>query len=66
MKKLTILLFSLLFLFSCTPSKRIYKIKFDDGTIEYYSLPYKIKEGSKYIEYRGETIFGVESFEEIK
>ena len=66
MKKLTILLFSLLFLFSCTPTKRVYKVTFKNGDIEYYYLPYKVKEGSKSIEYEGETILGIESIEEIK
>ena len=66
MKKLVTLLFSLLFLFSCTPTKRAYKVTFKNGTTEYYYLPYKVKEGSKSIEYEGETILGIEEIEEMK
>lgn len=66
MKKLVIFLFSLIFLFSCTPINRVYKVKFTDGSVEYYHLDYKVKKDAKSIEYEGETILGIESIEEIK
>lgn len=66
MKKLITFLFGLLFLFSCTPTSRVYKVKFTDGSVEYYHLDYKVKKDAKSIEYEGETILGIEAIEEIK
>ena len=43
-----------------------YKVTFENGNYDYYELTYKLKNGSKVIEYDGETIIGVKDFELIK
>lgn len=51
----------------CTATKHYsYKVTFNDGSVEYYELPYKVKKGSKAIEYDGETILGVKETELLK
>jgi hypothetical protein len=50
----------------CAPKLYQYKILFDDGNYDYYDLTYKLKKGSRAIEYDGETIMGVKDFELIK
>jgi len=51
----------------CTATKHYsYKVTFNDGSVEYYELTYKVKKDSKVIEYDGETILGVDSVELIK
>lgn len=43
-----------------------YKVTFENGNYDYYELTYKLKKGSKAIEYDGETIMGVKDFELMK
>jgi hypothetical protein len=51
----------------CTTTKYYpYKVTFNDGSVEYYELTYKVRKDSKAIEYNGETILGVDSVELIK
>lgn len=51
----------------CTTTKYYpYKVTFNDGSVEYYELPYKVKKDSKTIEYEGETILGVKETELLK
>lgn len=51
----------------CAANKTyIYKVTFENGNYDYYQLTYKIKKGSKAIEYDGETIIGVKEFEIVK
>lgn len=51
----------------CTINRRyIYKVTFENGKYDYYELTYKVKKGSKAIEYDGETIMGVKEFELVK
>ena len=50
----------------CTPKLYQYKVTFENGNYDYYELTYKLKNGSKVIEYDGETIMGVKDFELIK
>lgn len=51
----------------CTISRKYtYKITFENGNYDYYELTYKVKKGSKAIEYDGETIMGVKEFELVK
>lgn len=61
-----LLLLSALTIIQCSPTSRVYKVKFTDGSVEYYHLDYKVKKDAKSIEYEGETILGIECFEEIK
>lgn len=60
------LAFAVLLLSSCTPTKRVYRVEFGDGTYDYYELDYRPKQGDKHILYEGETILGVEKVEQIK
>lgn len=51
----------------CTATKHYsYKVTFNDGSVEYYELPYKVRKDSKTIEYEGETILGVKETELLK
>ena len=50
----------------CAPRKYAYKVTFDDGSVEYYELTYKLKTGAKAIDYDDETICGVKEFEKVK
>jgi uncharacterized protein YceK len=65
MKKM-IILFAIIAICSGCTAIRPYKITFTNGYVEFYELDYKPKKGAKSIEYRGETIFGVESIEIVK
>lgn len=53
-------------LFGCAPRKYAYKVTFDDGSVEYYELTYKLKKGAKAIDFDDETICGVKEFEKVK
>lgn len=50
----------------CAPKLYQYKIEFKDGSVEYYELPYKMLKGATAIEYNGDVIIGVDSFELLK
>lgn len=61
-----LLLLSALTIIQCSSTSRVYKVKFTDGSVEYYHLDYKVKKDAKSIEYEGETILGIEAIEEIR
>ena len=68
---IAILIFAIVFLVfnlnSCTANKVYsYKVLFEDGSVDYYELTYKVKKNSKSIEYNGETIIGVKDVELVK
>lgn len=48
-----LLLLSVLTIIQCSPTSRVYKVKFTDGSVEYYHLDYKVKKDAKSIEYNG-------------
>lgn len=64
-KVVTILVFGAVFLASCAPQKRVYRVTFGDGTYDYFELNYKPAPDSKAIEYDGQTILGVEKIEKV-
>lgn len=53
-------------IYGCAPRLYQYKVTFDDGSVDYYELKYKVKNDSRVIEYNGETIFGVKEVELLK
>lgn len=60
-----IALVALWFLSGCAPRKYFYKVTFNDGSVEYYELNYKVKPDAKAIEYDDETILGIDKIEKV-
>lgn len=63
--KISMLILALALVLQGCKATRYYRVTFQNGDIEYFALPYKVKKGAKSINYEGQTILGIEEIEEI-
>lgn len=63
--RIIMLLLAIALLLQGCKATRYYKVTFQNGETEYFTLPYKVKKGAKSIEVDGETILGIENIEEM-
>ena len=63
--KIIMLLLALALVLQGCKTTRYYRVTFQNGETEYFTLPYKVKKGAKSIEFEGQTILGIDSIEEM-
>ena len=64
MRKFMLLLALAMLLQGCKAT-HYYRVTFQNGETDYFTLPYRVKKNAKTIEVDGEIILGIETIEEM-